>query len=623
MLEENVLEEKILEQKLELIVTFPIFKPFRRLNTSFRNELTKALKSMNPRFRPKYTPIVEELNQFLFCSVSSDDPIYLEIPERIKMEDKIDAVYSKFCKKILKGLYKLYKKDPELKNSLIALTEANKGLKLNIDEDIEKIRNLPDYNVEEIDKIYKNGSLIIWDMPGEQVDRIIAGYEKINREGDSLSEADIGMVSDELALATFGKEHVPSLIKQTGHIVESLSDLPKQISKFKEGLTSIKDKQEKNLIIEVTSVFLGKLLGIREPTTLALKQLQRYIDLENELREEGEKIGSSFLTNIYSKFMDKKEITKVMSDIENIENVVTENSDNIREILSTIEELEVTGKSPDIIRDFVKYVAHIYLHFEMFRFITDTFQDIPSFTAMGGGVAMETGYTGDFEVPEDTIIYIRDVFRTFPLINHTVYALRGVDLEIKRGEFVAIMGPSGSGKTTLLNIMSSLDHPDRGIVYVDGINLNTAKEKQLVQFRRDSVAFIYQSYNLLPILTNRENVSLPADFGTKSDIGNKKKRSEQLMYDMGIGEFTKGRPLLLSGGQQQRVTIARALMNKANILFCDEPTGDLDSKTGDQVMEIIEQANKEGITVVLVTHDERVAKCADRIIQMSDGKIVN
>jgi putative ABC transport system ATP-binding protein len=610
------------EQKIEMIVTFPIYKPFRRLNESFRNELTKALKSVNPRFRPKYRPVVEELNQFLFSSVSTENSELIEIPSRIDVEDRVDAVYNKFSAKILKQLHKLYKKDPELRNSLIALTEANKDLGLNLDEDIDKIKNLPDYTVEEIEKIYKNGSLIIWDMPGAEIDRIIAGYEKINREDDSLSEADIGIVSDELALATFGKEHVPSLIQQINHITDTLSDLPKQVTQFKSGFTSVKNEHERNLIIEVTSVFLGKLLGIREPTSLAQKQLQRYLDLEEELREEGKKIGSNFLKEIYSKFMSSDDIRSVMNKIEAIEKIVSDNSEEIRQVLTNVEEIEITGKTSEIVRDFVKFVAHIYLHLEMFRFITDTFQDIPSFTAMGGGVAMETGYTGDFQVPEDTAIYIKDVFRTFPLINSTVYALRGADLEVKKGEFIAIMGPSGSGKTTLLNIMSSLDHPDRGIVYVDGINLNTAKESQLVQFRRDNVAFIYQSYNLLPILINRENVSLPADFGTKAKIGNKKKRAGQLLDDVGIGQYKKGKPLLLSGGQQQRVTIARALMNKANILFCDEPTGDLDSVTGDQVMEIIEGLNKEGVTIVLVTHDERVAKRADRIVLMSDGKTI-
>ncbi|MHA2168788.1 MAG: ABC transporter ATP-binding protein [Candidatus Kariarchaeaceae archaeon] len=611
------------EQKIEMIVTFPIYKPFRRLNESFRNELTKALKSVNPRFRPKYRPVVEELNQFLFSSVSTENSELIEIPSRIDVEDRVDAVYNKFSAKILKQLHKLYKKDPELRNSLIALTEANKDLGLNLDEDIDKIKNLPDYTVEEIEKIYKNGSLIIWDMPGAEIDRIIAGYEKINREDDSLSEADIGIVSDELALATFGKEHVPSLIQQINHITDTLSDLPKQVTQFKSGFTSVKNEHERNLIIEVTSVFLGKLLGIREPTSLAQKQLQRYLDLEEELREEGKKIGSNFLKEIYSKFMSSDDIRSVMNKIEAIEKIVSDNSEEIRQVLTNVEEIEITGKTSEIVRDFVKFVAHIYLHLEMFRFITDTFQDIPSFTAMGGGVAMETGYTGDFQVPEDIAIYIKDVFRTFPLINSTVYALRGADLEVKKGEFIAIMGPSGSGKTTLLNIMSSLDHPDRGIVYVDGINLNTANESQLVQFRRDNVAFIYQSYNLLPVLMNRENVSLPADFGTKANIGNKKKRAGQLLDDVGIGQFKKGKPLLLSGGQQQRVTIARALMNKANILFCDEPTGDLDSVTGDQVMDIIEDLNKEGVTIVLVTHDERVAKRAHRIVLMSDGKTID
>ncbi|MCE7735612.1 MAG: ABC transporter ATP-binding protein [Candidatus Heimdallarchaeota archaeon] len=229
----------------------------------------------------------------------------------------------------------------------------------------------------------------------------------------------------------------------------------------------------------------------------------------------------------------------------------------------------------------------------------------------------------NIEIPENSIIYAKDVFRTFPLINSTVYALRGIDLDIKKGEFVAIMGPSGSGKTTLLNIISGLDRPDRGITIVNNLNMVTAKEKELIKFRREVGAFIYQTYNLLEVLTNRENVSLPADFGIKKKIGKRKQRSKDLINSVGLEFYTKSKPSLLSGGQQQRITIARALMNNPEILFADEPTGDLDSKTGSEIMDIIDGLHEDGVTIVLVTHDETIAKRAERIIHMADGKIVS
>jgi putative ABC transport system ATP-binding protein len=610
-------------QQIEMIVTFPLYKPFRRINQSFRSELTKTLKFMQPRKGLKHKPVVDELNQFLFSNMCTNNMAYLEIPTRILMEDRVDAIYAKFSTKILNELHKLYRKDPELTNSLKAVADANQQLSLGLDKEIDKIRDLPDHIIEEIDKIFKNGSLIIWDMPGVEIDRIIAGYEKINREGDSLSEADIGTVSDELTLATFGKQHVPVLVDQVNRINDCLAEFPTRLATFLDGFTSISSEKEKELLVEVASVFLGKLLGIREPVNLAQKQLNRYLELESELKQEGAAIGSSFLTDIYKQLIIKEDAEKALQITEEIMELVSDHSEDIRQILVKIENQDITGESPEVITKFVSFVSQLYYDLEEFRFITETFQDIPSFTAMGGGVAMETGYTGDFDIPEDTAIYMSDIFRTFPLINHTVYALRGIDLDVKKGEFVSIMGPSGSGKTTLLNIMSSLDKPDRGIVYVDGINLNAASEKELVQFRRDNVAFIYQSYNLLPILTNQENVSLPADFGTNNPIGNAKKRAGEILDSVGLERYKKTKPLLLSGGQQQRVTIARALMNKPAIIFADEPTGDLDSVTGGQVMDLIEELHKEGVTVIVVTHDETIAKRAERIIYMGDGKIID
>ncbi|OLS28374.1 MAG: putative ABC transporter ATP-binding protein [Candidatus Heimdallarchaeota archaeon LC_2] len=611
------------DQIIQFIVAFPIYKPFRRINQSFSNKLNKSLRSINPRFRPEFKPVVSELNQFLFSSVKTQDQSYLNIPERIKFEEQIDGIYDKYSTKTLKELKKLYSKDPELLSSIKAFQDIIKDLNLNLNDRLDKIREMPSKIINELNRIYKNGSLIIWDLPGKEIDRIIAGYEKINREGDSLEEANISMVSDELTLATFGKHHVPCLVDQAQRINEPLKTLTDQLSKFSNSIISAPSEKIKSHLVEVTSVFLGKLLGIREPLNLACKQLIRYRELEKEIIEESESIGSSFLSNIYDKFIDSKEVSKAISLIDEITETISKHSEDIRLLMVQIENLEISKNDMPDIENFTKFVMDIYYDLEEFRFITETFQDIPSFTAMGGGIATEGKEKIELDLPEDSMIYSKDIFRTFPLINSTVYALRGIDLEIKRGEFVAIMGPSGSGKTTLLNIMSGLDKPDRGLIYVDNLDLGNASEKQLIKFRREVAAFIYQSYNLLPILKNRENVSLPADFGIKKKIGNKKKRSKELLTSVGLEFYINSKPSLLSGGQQQRVTIARSLMNKPEILFADEPTGDLDSKTGSEIMDIIDELHKDGVTVILVTHDEKIALRAQRIIHMADGKIVD
>jgi putative ABC transport system ATP-binding protein len=349
--------------------------------------------------------------------------------------------------------------------------------------------------------------------------------------------------------------------------------------------------------------------------------MTRYLQLEEDITSEAEEMGSDMVKSLYSTLIDSGQVKIAIQQSEEVMQKLTTNSERIRKIYVKVERSDITGKSSSVLQDFAAFVAQIYHDLEDFRFITELFQDVPSYTAMGGELV------GDDEpvvldLSDDTIIYAEGVFKTFPLPSTTVYALRGVDIEVKKGEFVAIMGPSGSGKTTLLNILSGIEDPDRGIVRVAGLNLIQATESELTRFRRDTVAFIYQSYNLLPNFKNRENVQLPADLGTDKSLGNHKERAAKILEDVGLGEYIEGFPLRLSGGQQQRVTVARSLMNRPDILFADEPTGDLDTTTGMQIMDIIEEFRRDGVTIVLVTHDKKIADRADRIINMQDGVIV-
>jgi putative ABC transport system ATP-binding protein len=202
-----------------------------------------------------------------------------------------------------------------------------------------------------------------------------------------------------------------------------------------------------------------------------------------------------------------------------------------------------------------------------------------------------------------------------------VQALRGVSLDVTPGEIICLMGPSGSGKTTLLNIIGGLEEPSRGHVIVDGENVVSLSEDRLSALRLTKMGFVFQNYNLLANFTARENVEVPmalAGLGRRE----RHRRSEQLLESVGLADRAKHYPSELSGGQQQRVAIARALANDPPILIGDEITGELDSKTGFEVMEIIARLNKErGTTVVYVTHDPRMAKFAKRVIQLRDGLI--
>jgi putative ABC transport system ATP-binding protein len=221
----------------------------------------------------------------------------------------------------------------------------------------------------------------------------------------------------------------------------------------------------------------------------------------------------------------------------------------------------------------------------------------------------------------EPIIIVDDVHKSYLMGKEAVPALRGVSLEIQRGEFVCLMGPSGSGKTTLLNIVGGLDDASRGHVIVEGENLVALNENELAQLRLNKMGFIFQNYNLLANFTAQENVEAPMVLA-KVGRRERKEQAVALLERVGLGDRAHHYPSELSGGQQQRVAIARALANDPPILIADEMTGDLDSETGFAIMEIATQLNKDGMTIVFVTHDPRMAKYARRVIELRDGKIL-
>ena len=221
-----------------------------------------------------------------------------------------------------------------------------------------------------------------------------------------------------------------------------------------------------------------------------------------------------------------------------------------------------------------------------------------------------------------TVIRLENVWKTYTMGENIVHALQGLDLEVKEGEFLSIMGPSGSGKSTAMNMIGCLDIPTRGTIWLDGENIATLYESDLAQIRGRKIGFIFQKFNLIPTLSAKENVMLPMIFqGIARE--EREEKGQELLELVGLGDRMDHRPGELSGGQQQRVAIARALAIDPPVILADEPTGNLDSKTGAAVMAFLRKLHEEkNTTIVLVTHDEIVAKNADRIEFLKDGKIV-
>jgi putative ABC transport system ATP-binding protein len=222
----------------------------------------------------------------------------------------------------------------------------------------------------------------------------------------------------------------------------------------------------------------------------------------------------------------------------------------------------------------------------------------------------------------DTLLIAHDLRREYHMGDELVRAVRGVSLQVERGDYVAIVGPSGCGKSTLLNLIGGIDHPTAGSVTIDGARIDQMGDGEATRFRLRHIGFVFQRFYLMPALTAIENVELPMA-EAKMPREQRGRRARELLAYVGLGERHDHRPAQLSGGEQQRVAIARALANKPQLLVADEPTGELDAKTGAEMIDLVAQINRDGTTIVVVTHDEDLAHAARRVVHMRDGVIVD
>lgn len=219
-----------------------------------------------------------------------------------------------------------------------------------------------------------------------------------------------------------------------------------------------------------------------------------------------------------------------------------------------------------------------------------------------------------------SVIKIRNITRDFPLGQEIVKVLKGIDIDIEKGEYVAFMGPSGSGKSTLMNLLGCLDTPTSGQYILNGNDVSKMSDDELAEIRNKEIGFVFQTFNLLPRTSALDNVALPMIYAGASKA-QRKERAEKVLTDVGLADRMDHKPNQLSGGQRQRVAVGRALVNNPSIILADEPTGNLDSKTSVEIMNLFDEIHRKGNTVILVTHEEDIAEHAHRIIRLRDGMV--
>ena len=242
-------------------------------------------------------------------------------------------------------------------------------------------------------------------------------------------------------------------------------------------------------------------------------------------------------------------------------------------------------------------------------------------TAVSTAVPTETPTRVARDLPKENTVRVRNLIKKYEMGTTVVEALRGANFEIRRGEYISIMGPSGSGKSTLFNMIGGLDKPTEGRVYIDEVDIAQLDAYELAWLRCRKIGYIFQSFNLIPVMTALENVSLPMIFAGMTADDSRIKAIE-LLTTVGLGERIQHKPLELSGGQQQRVAVARSLANDPAIVLADEPTGNLDTRTGLEIIDLLKSLNEEnGVTIITATHDTKMLDVSDRIFYMADGKI--
>jgi putative ABC transport system ATP-binding protein len=564
---------------------------------------------------------LKEHNTFIFLAAEKSFKKPLDQKAIEKTEAKIALHLKEYYRNHKANLQKQLKTKQELKETAQIVRDFLKEIDPKLPDAFNSklrkaISELPKSQYE----LHKESVVALWDLTEEQKVRLLlSGWTPPVFEISELEKPlDLEMITDKLALFNFFWIFLqPTILR-----LREMNSALEQLSKGCEGAHVKSDKTKVQARLEMfLRIISAKISGLQnvEKTISAIFKLfnaPQITNSRNQLIGTSEKLKASFRQMSWRMNEGKSLLAQVQGKLDDCQM-------RLHEFLDETKNGMMTTRSKEDFRTALSPLAELgsdmFIQAELLKMWMDFFgTDLPYFTYQTKLFSDQTPQ--NIETAEETVIAVRGLTKNYNLGQTRVYAVRGVDIDIKEGEFVAIKGNSGAGKTTLLNCMAGLDTPDYGVVLFRGKNLHKMDDKEKSKTRLIDMGFIFQSYALLPHYNARENVALPADLaGLSKEL---KTRIEELLEGVGISKQAKQFPAQLSGGQMQRVAIARALTNRPKVLFADEPTGDLDSETGKQVMDLIQKFHEETkTTIIVITHEQSVADYAERQIRMEDGII--
>jgi putative ABC transport system ATP-binding protein len=596
-----------------------IDKSLRSSNAKLQKQLaTELRKSLRTR---RSAVTTKELNTFIFISGEKplEEPIDEEIIEKIEKAGP-PRLFAQYYRSNKSKLQKELRKKQELRETSKIVAEFIKEIDPDIAEMFEaNLKKISEDLPAKYFEVKSRSYVVVWDFERNNEYRFaLSGFAHPAFTGGSSELHHLAGVVDKLVILNFFKV----FLEPTNDRLQAMS---KVLEKLKLGVQGKHYKTQNQKLQEKLEVFLrilsAKLSALQDVDKTLSRIFKLFEDAKDCLNQCGLKNNSVDLDSEVAAMATEIDCGKALLD--EVGRKLRQCQIHVRDYL---DEKKNGVKVAESVEEFklglftlAELSTDLFVEAELLKMWSDFFgADLPYFnfnTCLFDSEAPEI-----VEAAEDTLISVRGLVKNYNLGRTTVYALRGVNLDIRKGEFVAIVGSSGAGKTTLLNCMASLDTPDYGVVLFRGQDLHKMNDTAKSKVRLLEMGFIFQSYALLPHFTAVENVALPAVLaGLSKDL---KKRIGALLSGVGIDKQAKQYPAQLSGGQMQRVAIARALTNSPTVIFADEPTGDLDSVTGKQVMDLLRKFHEETkTTIVVITHEQEIADYAERQIKIEDGVI--